>query len=136
MNDEAIQLGVVSLFGGHGSYVYFVEVVENGINLHKVPANTRRQGTYFFIPTEIEKELASVLSKRMRDKLIAAGVRNLQVFGYGAANKDNILTDEVFSAFFLSMLKDNKGKGADEAIDSLIAEIESKPSPTLTDKEG
>jgi hypothetical protein len=60
-----------------------------------------------------------------RTKLIAAGVRNLRSFGYPTCDEKNILTDQVFSAFFSSMLKDNKGLGsreADQAIDELLAE--------------
>jgi len=60
----------------------------------------------------------------IRDKLIAAGVKNLQEFGYPSCNKDNILTDYVFSRFFLSMLEENKGHGKDidAAIDELTAQ--------------
>jgi hypothetical protein len=59
----------------------------------------------------------------MRDKLIAAGVKNLHEFGYPACTKDNILTDMIYSRFFVSMLKDNKGhsKEVDAAIDELLA---------------
>jgi hypothetical protein len=59
----------------------------------------------------------------LRDKLLANGVRNLKEFGYPAATKENILTDRIYSAFFKSMLEDNMGKGADEAIKALLAEI-------------
>ena len=61
----------------------------------------------------------------MRGMLIAAGVRNLLEWGYPQCNKKNILTDEIYSEFFLNMLEDNKGaaKEADEAIEALIAEI-------------
>jgi len=64
----------------------------------------------------------------MKDKLIAAGVKNLKEFGYPSCNKDNILTDMIYSQFFLSMLKDNKGHGKelDKAIDELIIICESK----------
>jgi hypothetical protein len=62
----------------------------------------------------------------MEQKLIAAGVKNLKEFGYPGVDSENILTDDVFKAFFLSMLKDNKGQRADidKAIDSLIMKIE------------
>lgn len=63
----------------------------------------------------------------MKDKLIEAGVKNLQAYGYPGCNKDNILTDEIYRAFFASMLKDNKGKSgdaADMAIDDLLAKCE------------
>lgn len=58
--------------------------------------------------------------------LIAAGVRNLKTFGYLQVTCDNITSDSVFSAFFRSMLEDNKGHSGDfdQAIDRLIAEID------------
>ena len=60
----------------------------------------------------------------MRDKLIAAGVKNLQEFGYPHCTKDNILIDMVYSRFFLSMLKDQgtQPKVIQSAIDELISE--------------
>lgn len=64
----------------------------------------------------------------IRAKLIEAGVRNEQEFGYPACNKDNILTDMVYRTFFISMLKENKGHGRDidAAIDGLLAECEAE----------
>jgi hypothetical protein len=59
----------------------------------------------------------------MRDKLIAAGVRNLKEFGYPNANAKNILTDMIYSSLFKAMLEDNLGMGADDAIIALLAEI-------------
>ena len=59
----------------------------------------------------------------MRDKLIAAGVRNLKEFGYPSVDATNILTDEIYRRFFKSMLKDNLGKGADKDINALLAEL-------------
>ena len=58
----------------------------------------------------------------MKDKLIAAGVQNLRNYGYPRCNKDNILTDQIYKEFFISMLKDNKGYGSlsDKAIDELL----------------
>lgn len=62
----------------------------------------------------------------IRDKLIKAGVSNLHEFGYPHCNVDNILTDVIYSKFFLSMLEDNKGisTNIDEVIDQLISEIQ------------
>lgn len=59
----------------------------------------------------------------MKDKLISAGVKNLHAYGYPECNKDNILTDQIYKAFFASMLKDNKGHAShiDKAIDELLA---------------
>lgn len=62
----------------------------------------------------------------IRNKLLAAGVRNLKEFGYPHVNVDNILTDEIYKAFFVSMLRDNLGKGADKDIKALLAELGEK----------
>lgn len=61
----------------------------------------------------------------MEKTLIAAGIRNLKEYGYPDVNEMNILTDPIYSAFFRSMLRDNKGHSAevDKAIDSLLAQI-------------
>lgn len=63
--------------------------------------------------------------EEMEKTLIAAGIRNLKEYGYPDVNEKNILTDPIYSAFFRSMLRDNKGHGAeiDKAIDSLLAQI-------------
>lgn len=63
-----------------------------------------------------------------REKLIAAGVRNLKEFGYPSVTPKNILTDYIFRRFFKSMLEDNLGKGADLTIAELLNEIEEKES--------
>ena len=63
----------------------------------------------------------------MKDKLIAAGVRNLREYGYPKCDQENILTDPIYRAFFSSMLRDNKGKAGaevDEAINELLAACE------------
>lgn len=41
---------------------------------------------------------------------------------------ENILTEDVFKRFFISMLKDNLGKGADKDINALLAELD-PPQP-------
>jgi hypothetical protein len=69
------------------------------------------------------------MTDRVRKHLIAAGISNLQEFGYDRVTTENILTDEVYSRFFLSMLRDNLGNGFDTEISALIAEIE-KLHPT------
>lgn len=62
----------------------------------------------------------------MKDKLIDAGVKNLKTYGYPDVNKQNILTDRIYKAFFTSMLKENKGHSAsiDNAIDDLLKIVE------------
>ncbi len=62
----------------------------------------------------------------VREALINAGVKNLKEYGYPDVNSDNILTDEVFSAFFLEMLNDNLGQGYDREINALIVEVSPK----------
>ena len=42
----------------------------------------------------------------MKDKLIKSGVKNLIEFGYEGVTAENILTDHVYSAFFIEMLED------------------------------
>ena len=54
----------------------------------------------------------------IRKKLIAAGVKNLKQFGYPKVDEFNLLTDQIYKAFFRSMLEDNLGNGA--AIDAEI----------------
>ena len=69
----------------------------------------------------------------MKDKLIAAGVKNLHAYGYPHCNKQNILTDEIYRAFFASMLKDNMGKAGaavDAAIGALLKQCEAPAPPT------
>lgn len=44
----------------------------------------------------------------MENKLIEAGVRNLKEFGYPSVNAENILTDEIYKAFFERMLVGTK----------------------------
>lgn len=63
----------------------------------------------------------------IRKALIKAGVENLKEYGYPAVTAENILTDRIYSAFFKSMLADNKGKAGpkvDKVLDDLAAEIE------------
>ena len=61
----------------------------------------------------------------MKQKLIKTGIKNLNEFGYPNVNEQNILTDVIYSGFFLSMLKDNLGHGEvyDKVINELINEI-------------
>ena len=64
--------------------------------------------------------------EQIKQKLITNGVKNLIAFGYENANEDNILTDEVYSLFFVKMLKDNLG--SDNKIDDAINELISNHS--------
>ena len=68
----------------------------------------------------------------IRDKLIAAGVKNLREFGYPSCDEKNILTDMIFSRFFETMLKDTKGQAGrdvDKVIDGLLLEIDERLLP-------
>lgn len=66
---------------------------------------------------------APAVSTKIYDQLIAAGVKNLHEFGYPDCNNSNILSDQIYSAFFKSMLEDNLGKGVDENISRLLERI-------------
>lgn len=59
-----------------------------------------------------------------RQKIIRAGIRNLKEFGYPDVDEKNILTDRIYSAFFLSMLEESPDI---TAVRELIAEIKPKP---------
>lgn len=62
----------------------------------------------------------------MRQKLIDAGVKNLKEFGYPSVDAENILTDQIYSAFFRSMLDDTLSMkpSLKSVIDELLAEID------------
>ena len=62
------------------------------------------------------------MQKSIRDKLVEAGVKNLKEFGYPSCNNQNILTDRIFKPFFVSMLRENLGKGVDAEIKALLKE--------------
>ena len=65
-----------------------------------------------------------------RSRLIAAGVRNLKVFGYPSVTPDNILTDQIYSAFFKGMVKETASGVVPTVIKNacaiILKEIESK----------
>jgi len=63
----------------------------------------------------------------MRDKIIAAGVANLKEFGYPSVDKDNILTDYIYSSFFKQMLEGNLGDPVhdQDVLKEIIASIDS-----------
>lgn len=65
-------------------------------------------------------------NEQIKEKILTAGVSNLKQFGYQEVNKENILTDLVYSGFFKSMLNDNKGKSTkqvDNVIDELLSVV-------------
>lgn len=47
-------------------------------------------------------------NEHIKTHLINAGIRNLKEFGYEAVDKENIITDVIYSGFFESMLKEQK----------------------------
>ncbi len=66
------------------------------------------------------------MDAKLRKQLIDSGVKNLKTFGYPDCAPDNIMTDQIYSAFFLSILKDNIGKygpKVDDELSMLILEI-------------
>ena len=65
-------------------------------------------------------------NEQIKDHLLKAGVKNLKEFGYPDVDKENILTDIVYSEFFKGMLNDNKGKATkqvDDVIDELLGVV-------------
>lgn len=72
----------------------------------------------------MKKENKNLAKSRsaIQSKIIEAGVKNLQEFGYPHCNKDNILTDIVYKRFFISMLKENLGMGYDSDMKALLEE--------------
>lgn len=62
-----------------------------------------------------------------RQKLIESGVKSLKEFGYPQVDAENILTDEIYSEFFKSLLEDAQGNDEklDRVIDGLLQEISS-----------
>lgn len=65
------------------------------------------------------------MKELIAQKLIRNGVKNLKEFGYPLVDEKNILTDEVYSEFFISMLHSNRGvrTDIDEAIDYVLSQI-------------
>lgn len=61
------------------------------------------------------------------DKLIDTGVTVLKEYGYPEVTKDNILTDKVYKAFYVEILKQNSGMNdnIDKAIQSIFQKMES-----------
>jgi hypothetical protein len=61
----------------------------------------------------------------LENQLIAAGVNNLKEFGYPFCDAENILSDAIYSQFFVGMLEGNKGMSPsiDAAIDALLEKI-------------
>jgi len=64
----------------------------------------------------------------MEKKLIEAGIRNLKEFGYPSVTEENILTDDIYKAFFERMLVGTKEDAKNNpeirmACDKLIMKI-------------
>ncbi len=59
----------------------------------------------------------------IRETLLKAGVRNLKSFGYPDVTTENILTDEIYKAFFKSMLNDNMGIGQSKEVEEVISQL-------------
>lgn len=60
-----------------------------------------------------------------REKLLAAGVRNLKEFGYPTVDEQSIISDDIYSVLFERMLQDSKGRSRsmDIEINTLLKEI-------------
>lgn len=57
----------------------------------------------------------------LRDKIIRRGVKALKEYGYPAVTKDNIMTDEIYRAFFKASIEDAKDV---PEVTAILAEIE------------
>lgn len=66
----------------------------------------------------------------IREKLIAAGVRNLKEFGYPDVTPENILTDFIYSRFFDSMLEEHAHAHIVDAREVAALRKEIKPDST------
>lgn len=77
------------------------------------------------IQVTILKQRKKMTNEQIREHLLKAGVKNLKEFGYPEVTTDTILTDEIYKAFFKSMLEDNLGNGkqVDEVINQLLSEV-------------
>lgn len=71
--------------------------------------------------------MKALTHQQIKEKLIANGVKNLHEFGYLNADKETIITDVVYAAFFNNMLKDNKGKSTvGYSVSGLMSQIVSQ----------
>lgn len=61
----------------------------------------------------------------LREKVIELAVEALTEFGYNGVNKENIMTDKIFKAFFWAELLKSKGQNAqlDEVIQDIIKDL-------------
>lgn len=62
----------------------------------------------------------------MKNEIIENGVKNLKEFGYPNVNSENIFTDEIYRAFFKSMLKDSMDMTTNKTILNVLKELLSK----------
>lgn len=72
--------------------------------------------------TESQPQVGGDDGLGVRSKLVSAGVKNLRQYGYHGCNEDNILTDQIFKAFFATMLRENLGRGYDREISAMLKE--------------
>ncbi len=66
-------------------------------------------------------------SAEFREKVIEVAVKAAHEFGYPDCDKNNILTDEVYKMFFVSILRQSLGPSMaiNDEIKKLVNEIES-----------
>lgn len=77
--------------------------------------------------TEGDKNMVNAVIK---DAIVRNGVKNLKEYGYPDVTVKNIMSDQIYSQFFKSMLNDNLGKGSDEEINALLEELARLPQTT------
>lgn len=64
-------------------------------------------------------------NQEIKENILNTGVNNLKNFGYPQVTNETILTDEVYKAFFKSMLEKNLGytEQLDEVINELLTQV-------------
>lgn len=65
------------------------------------------------------------MNEIIKSKILKAGVKSLQEFGYPSVDEKNIFTDMIYKEFFRRWLEDAKEERKDLAkeIDQLLSEI-------------
>lgn len=83
------------------------------------------------MPTKEER------AAKIREALLASGVKSLKEFGYPKVSPENITTDYLYSRFFLRSLKDERdalirkgGPVVQAVVDELIAACETTNAAT------
>ena len=111
------------------SFRDLVSVCERRRNMVPILGDATKPSEYHFAVEHVDVVYQDIAQKNQASILM----KNMREFGYGYADEKNILTDEVYAKFFISMLKENKGHSilVDTVIDELLAECESPKGKTI-----